>query len=57
VSAAASSDPGFRSLLDAEPRLYDLVFPDAEDRIGRMCREAFRRYGAAAPAWLLDIGR
>jgi SAM-dependent methyltransferase len=55
VSAAAPG-PGFRSLLYAEPWLYDLVFPDAEDRIGRMCREALRRYGPAAPASALDIG-
>jgi SAM-dependent methyltransferase len=49
--------PGlFRSLLYSEPRLYDLVFPDAEEAIGRMCREAFRRYLAAAPQSLLDIG-
>jgi SAM-dependent methyltransferase len=48
--------PGFRSLLYTEPRLYDLVFPDAEEAIGLMCDEAFRRYSPAAPQSLLDIG-
>jgi len=48
--------PGFRSLLYTEPRLYDLVFPDADGSVGRMCREAFRRYGPLAPASALDIG-
>src|SRR5262245_16340592 len=49
-------DPGFRSLLYSEPRLYDLVFPDADGNIERMCREAFRRYLPASPASALDIG-
>ncbi|HXJ79925.1 MAG TPA: class I SAM-dependent methyltransferase [Candidatus Methylomirabilis sp.] len=49
-------EPAFRSLLYREPRLYDLVFPDADDSIGRMCREAFRRYLSAPPASALDIG-
>ncbi len=49
-------EPGFRSLLYAEPRLYDAVFPDAEESVGRMCREAFRRYAPAAPQSALDIG-
>lgn len=47
---------GFRSLLYTEPRLYDLVFPDAGEQIGRMCHEAFRRYLAVAPRSALDIG-
>jgi SAM-dependent methyltransferase len=54
--SASPPAPGFSSLLYAEPRLYDLVFPDPDDLIGRMCREAFRRYGPAAPASVLDIG-
>ena len=49
-------DPEFRSLLYSEPRLYDLVFPDADGNIERMCREAFRRYLSAPPASALDIG-
>jgi SAM-dependent methyltransferase len=49
-------EPGFRSLLYREPRLYDLVFPDADDTVGRMCREAFRRYLPAPPRSALDIG-
>ena len=49
-------EPGFRSLLYREPRLYDLVFPDADDAVGRMCREAFRRYLPVPPASALDIG-
>src|SRR5262249_25268998 len=46
----------FRSLLYREPRLYDLVFPDADDSVGRMCREAFRRYLPVPPKSALDIG-
>jgi SAM-dependent methyltransferase len=49
-------DPVFRSLLYAEPRLYDLAFPDAEEVTARMCGEAFARYLAAAPASVLDVG-
>jgi SAM-dependent methyltransferase len=49
-------EPGFHSLLYSEPRLYDLVFPDADGNIERMCREAFRRYLPTPPASALDIG-
>jgi len=49
-------EPGFRSLLYTEPHLYDLVFPDADGSLERMCRDAFRRYLPAAPASALDIG-
>lgn len=49
-------EPPFRSLLYREPRLYDLVFPDADGSTGRMCREAFRRYLTAPPASALDVG-
>jgi SAM-dependent methyltransferase len=49
-------DAGFRSLLYSEPRLYDLVFPDVDGNIERMCREAFRRYLSAPPSSALDIG-
>jgi len=50
------ADPGFRSLLYTEPRLYDAVFPDAEGTTERMCREAFRRYLPDPPASALDVG-
>src|SRR5260221_5890111 len=49
-------DPGFKSLLYTEPRLYDLVSPDADGNSARMCREAFRRYLTAPPGSALDIG-
>ena len=49
-------EPGFRSLLYTEPHLYDLVFPDTDGSLERMCRDAFRRYMPAAPASALDIG-
>ena len=49
-------DPEFRSLLYTEPHLYDLVFPDSDGSLERMCRDAFRRYMPAAPASALDIG-
>ena len=49
-------EPGFRSLLYTEPHLYDLVFPDPDGSLVRMCRDAFRRYMPAAPASALDIG-
>ena len=44
------------SLLYTEPRLYDLVFPDTDGGLERMCRDAFRRYMPASPASALDIG-
>jgi SAM-dependent methyltransferase len=47
---------GFTSLLYREPRLYDLVFPDADDSLRLMCVKAFRRYLPASPASALDIG-
>ena len=49
-------DARVRNLLYDEPRLYDLVFPDAEDRTGRLCREAFARYLSTPPVSVLDIG-
>lgn len=49
-------EPECRSLLYAEPRLYDLVFPDAEEVTGRMCHEAFARYLPAPPVSVLDVG-
>ena len=52
----ASVEAPFQSLLYREPRLYDVVFPDADDSVGRMCREAFRRYLPAPPASALDLG-
>jgi len=49
-------NPPFTSLLYTEPRLYDLVFPDTDGGLARMCRDAFRRYLPASPASALDIG-
>jgi SAM-dependent methyltransferase len=48
--------PAFRSLLYREPRLYDFVFPDAEETTGRMLRTAIARHMAVAPRSMLDIG-
>ena len=48
------ADPGFRSLLYAQPHLYDLVFPS--DTVLPMCLAAFRRYLPAPPRSALDIG-
>jgi SAM-dependent methyltransferase len=48
--------PAFRSLLYSEPRLYDLVFPDADESLARMCREAFARYLPQPPRSVLDVG-
>ncbi|HTY80347.1 MAG TPA: class I SAM-dependent methyltransferase [Candidatus Bathyarchaeia archaeon] len=45
-----------RNLLYDEPWLYDVVFPDAEDTMGRMCREAFVRFLPSPPRSVLDIG-
>jgi SAM-dependent methyltransferase len=48
--------PPFRSLLYDEPRLYDLVFPDAEAGLARLCRTAFARHLPAPPRSVLDVG-
>ena len=49
-------DAKVKSLLYDEPWLYDLVFPDADDTMGTMCREAFARYLPAPPTSVLDVG-
>lgn len=49
-------DPRVKSLLYDQPRLYDLVFPDADDTAGTMCRNAFDRYLSAPPSSVLDLG-
>ena len=49
-------DPKVKNLLYDRPRLYDLVFPDAEKAIETMCRAAFGRYLPAPPTSVLDIG-
>jgi integrase len=49
-------DPNVKSLLYTEPRRYDLVFPDADDTLGTMCRTAFERYLPAPPRSVLDVG-
>ena len=49
-------DPSVKSLLYDQPRLYDLVFPDADDTTGKMCRTGFERYLSAPPVSVLDVG-
>lgn len=44
------------SLLYREPRLYDLAFPDTDEREVAMCRAAWTRFGPAAPRSVLDLG-
>ena len=53
---AALAMPAFQSLLYREPRLYDLVFPDADETIATMVRTAIGRYVPAAPRSILDVG-
>lgn len=48
--------PSFRSLLYTEPRLYDLIYPDAAGGAVQLCRKAWHRHGAGAPASVLDVG-
>lgn len=48
--------PTFRSLLYREPRLYDLVFPDAGESMARMVRAAIDRWLPALPRSILDLG-
>ena len=43
-------------MLYREPHLYDLVFPDTDGSLARLCRDAFRRYLPSAPSSALDIG-
>jgi len=49
-------DASVKSLLYAQPRLYDLVFPDAGETELAMCLTAFARFGAAPPRSALDLG-
>lgn len=49
-------DARVRSLLYREPRLYDLAFPDDEEREVAMCRAAWTRFGPPAPRAALDLG-
>ena len=48
--------PAFRSLLYREPRLYDLVFPDADGTLAAMLRAAVLRYLPWTPRSILDVG-
>jgi SAM-dependent methyltransferase len=48
--------PAFRSLLYREPRLYDLIFPDADQSIGSMVLSAIDRWLSAMPRSMLDLG-
>ena len=46
----------FWSLLYREPRLYDLVFPDADETMAAMVRTAIDRYLPSMPRSMLDMG-
>lgn len=48
--------PAFRSLLYHEPRLYDLVFPDASEPTASMVLGAVDRWLSGAPRSVLDVG-
>jgi predicted RNA methylase len=48
--------PAFRSLLYREPRLYDLVFPDIDQSVGKMVLTAIDRWLPAMPRSILDLG-
>ena len=50
-------DASVKSLLYAEPRLYDLVFPDAAETELRMCLTAFAAPGRLAQREELPRGR
>jgi len=56
VASSPAMEPPFRSLLYREPRLYDLVFPDADGTLASMCRKAIRRRALGALRSALDIG-
>lgn len=45
-----------RSYLYDNPRLYDLVFPDEEETVARMCLAGFEKYLGRRPESVLDIG-
>jgi SAM-dependent methyltransferase len=49
-------DRSVRSLLYTRPRLYDLVFPDADETELRMVLTAIDRFGDGAPRSALDLG-
>lgn len=49
-------DPMVRSLLYAQPHLYDAVFPDAAETELAMCLTAFARFCPAPPRSVLDLG-
>jgi SAM-dependent methyltransferase len=49
-------DARVRNLLYREPALYDLAFPDADEREVAMCRAAWTRFGPLAPRSVLDLG-
>lgn len=53
---ATVTTPAFRSLLYREPRLYDLVFPEADESISRMVYTAIDRWLPAMPRSILDLG-
>jgi len=49
-------DARVHNLLYDNPRLYDIVFPDAGETELAMCRTAFSRWLAAPPQSALDLG-
>ena len=49
-------DASVRSLLYSRPRLYDLVFPDAQETELRMVLTAIERFGDGPPRSALDLG-
>ena len=55
-SEPAARMPSFRSLLYSQPQLYDLVFPDKDDAVGKMVRTAIGQYLPGTPRSMLDVG-
>ena len=49
-------DARVKSLLYAQPQLYDLVFPDAAETELRMCLTALERFATRPPRSALDLG-
>jgi SAM-dependent methyltransferase len=56
ASEAPLTRPAFRSLLYREPQLYDLVFPEADESIGRIVGTAIDRWLPTMPRSILDLG-
>ena len=58
-SEPAARMPSFRSLLYSQPQLYDLVFPDKDDAVGKMVRTAIGQYlpGCRGRCWTWGVVR